>query len=83
MWTRLKSELTEQIVEHVPLKLDHKPKKKDYISRATKKHMKRRSKGWKRYRQFRSGKNMRSTRRLEIIVIIIMQRLRRRMSVIR
>jgi len=56
MWTRLKSELSEQIVEHVPLKLDHKPKKKDYISRATKRHMRRRSKAWKRYRQFRSGK---------------------------
>jgi len=57
MWIYLKSELWKQIVEHIPLKVDRKPKKKDYISRATKKHMKKRSNAWKRYRQFRSGKN--------------------------
>ena len=57
MWIYLKSELLKQIEEHVPHKVDRKPRKKDYISRATKKHMKERSKAWKRYRQFRSVKN--------------------------
>ena len=57
MWIYLKSELLKQIEEHIPLRVDRKPRKKDYISRATKKHMKKCSKAWKRYRQFRSGKN--------------------------
>ena len=40
MWTTFKLELTKQIEDHIPLKKDYKHKKKVYISKATKKHMK-------------------------------------------
>ena len=64
MWTTFKSELTKQIEDHIPLKKNYKPKKKDYISKATKKHMKKRSKAQKKYRQFPSGKNFQEYKKI-------------------
>ena len=64
MWTVFKLELLKQIKEYIPLKKEYKAKKKDYISKATKKHMKKRSKAWRKYRQFPSGKNFQEYKKI-------------------
>jgi len=57
MWTSLKETIFRLTKLHVPAKKDHKPRKNNWISKATIKQMKLRSAALKKYRQCPFGRN--------------------------
>jgi hypothetical protein len=57
MWTSFKNIMDDLMSQHIPLKKEFKRKKGHWISKATIKLMKQRSKAWRKYRQFQSTAN--------------------------
>jgi len=66
MWSVFKSELLRHIEENVPFKKEYRPKKKNYISKATIKHMKKRGIAWKHIDSFHQERITKSTRKSEM-----------------
>jgi hypothetical protein len=66
MWISFETAVFELVDVYVPIKQDRRKKKGKWLSRATRKKMKKRDEAWKKYRRCQSGRNFEAYRRLRI-----------------
>jgi Reverse transcriptase (RNA-dependent DNA polymerase)/Endonuclease-reverse transcriptase len=64
IWIIFKELLLKNVMENVPEKQDNRKKNGKWLSKVTLKRMKERNTAWKKYRQFKSGKNFEEYRSL-------------------
>ena len=77
IWIIFKELLLKNVMENVPEKQDNRKKKGKWLSKVTLKRMKERNTAWKKYRQFKSGKNFEEYRSLrnEVTTMIEMMKI--------